>query len=309
MFSIIQWFVFLLANAVAIPIVIGPLFDMSSIEVMQLMQRTFFIMGVACFLQGWIGHKMPIVDGPAGIWVSTFAVFAGTISTATGSAENSLRLLEMAMILTGIFLMLFGLFKISGKIISIFTPLVTGVFLTLLTVQLGGTFLQGMTGVAEYAVIQIDATIVSFITFILVLVLSLFSHGWKKSYAVLIGIVVGWVVYELFIGTSSERPNGLQTISAPEWFAWGTPIWDWSLIPIALLTAVILLSNIVAALSAVTDVREEKARVSYGDMNRSSFTLGVNHGISGIFSGIAVITLASSAGFLKLTGEKEFDHS
>lgn len=180
----------------------------------------------------------------------------------------------------------------------------TGVFLTLLTVQLGGTFLQGMTGVAEYAVIQIDATIVSFITFILVLVLSLFSHGWKKSYAVLIGIVVGWVVYELFIGTSSERPNGLQTISAPEWFAWGTPIWDWSLIPIALLTAVILLSNIVAALSAVTDVREEKARVSYGDMNRSSFTLGVNHGISGIFSGIAVITLASSAGFLKLTGEK-----
>ena len=304
MFSIIQWFVFLLANAVAIPIVIGPLFDMSSIEVMQLMQRTFFIMGVACFLQGWIGHKMPIVDGPAGIWVSTFAVFAGTISTATGSAENSLRLLEMAMILTGIFLMLFGLFKISGKIISIFTPLVTGVFLTLLTVQLGGTFLQGMTGVAEYAVIQIDATIVSFITFILVLVLSLFSHGWKKSYAVLIGIVVGWVVYELFIGTSSERPNGLQTISAPEWFAWGTPIWDWSLIPIALLTAVILLSNIVAALSAVTDVREEKARVSYGDMNRSSFTLGVNHGISGIFSGIAGITLASSAGFLKLTGEK-----
>ena len=261
-------------------------------------------MGVACFLQGWIGHKMPIGDGPAGIWVSTFAVFAGTISTATGSAENSLRLLEMAMILTGIFLMLFGLFKISGKIISIFTPLVTGVFLTLLTVQLGGTFLQGMTGVAEYAVIQIDATIVSFITFILVLVLSLFSHGWKKSYAVLIGIVVGWVVYELFIGTSSERPNGLQTISAPEWFAWGTPIWDWSLIPIALLTAVILLSNIVAALSAVTDVREEKARVSYGDMNRSSFTLGVNHGISGIFSGIAVITLASSAGFLKLTGEK-----
>ena len=304
MFSIIQWFVFLLANAVAIPIVIGPLFDMSSIVVMQLMQRTFFIMGVACFLQGWIGHKMPIVDGPAGIWVSTFAVFAGTISTATGSAENSLRLLEMAMILTGIFLMLFGLFKISGKIISIFTPLVTGVFLTLLTVQLGGTFLQGMTGVAEYAVIQIDATIVSFITFILVWVLSLFSHGWKKSYAVLIGIVVGWVVYELFIGTSSERPNGLQTISAPEWFAWGTPIWDWSLIPIALLTAVILLSNIVAALSAVTDVREEKARVSYGDMNRSSFTLGVNHGISGIFSGIAVITLASSAGFLKLTGEK-----
>lgn len=304
MFSVIQWFVFLLANAVAIPIVIGPLFDMSSVEVMQLMQRTFFIMGIAGFLQAWIGHKMPIVDGPAGIWVSTFAIFAGTISTATGSAENALRLLEMAMILTGVFLMLFGLLKISGKVISIFTPLVTGVFLTLLTIQLGGTFLQGMTGVSQHGTIQVADTVIAFIAFIIVLVLSLFFHGWMKSYAVLIGISAGWLLYGVFVGGDYSPPSGLEAIAPPEWFAWGTPIWDWSLVPIALLTAIILLSNIVAALAAVTDVVEDKARVSYNDMNRSSFTLGINHGISGVFSGVAVITLASSAGFLKLTGEK-----
>lgn len=78
----------------------------------------------------------------------------------------------------------------------------------------------------------------------------------------------------------------------------------WSLLPDRTLNSCHFTFKYCRSAFAVTDVREEKARVSYGDMNRSSFTLGVNHGISGIFSGIAVITLASSAGFLKLTGEK-----
>ncbi|WP_279401743.1 hypothetical protein [Piscibacillus salipiscarius] len=41
MFSIIQWFIFLLANAVAIPIVIGSIFQMDTMAIMLLMQRTF----------------------------------------------------------------------------------------------------------------------------------------------------------------------------------------------------------------------------------------------------------------------------
>ena len=62
----LQWLVFLLANAVALPIVIGQVFHLSDPEITGLMQRTFFIVGASSFLQGWIGHKLPIVDGPAG---------------------------------------------------------------------------------------------------------------------------------------------------------------------------------------------------------------------------------------------------
>ncbi|TFB21073.1 uracil permease [Filobacillus milosensis] len=302
MFSIIQWFIFLLANAVAIPIVIGSVFQMETMEIMLLMQRTFFIIGVACFLQGWLGHKLPIVDGPAGLWVSTFAVFAASIGTA---GTEALRLLEMAMILTGVILIIFGVFKISGKVISYFTPLVTGVFLTLLTFQLSGTFLQGMFGLSEDVIVaQMDGFLIAMITFLSVLIFSTFFKGWMKSYAVLLGMALGWVLFVLFIDQPKDNLTSTSWFAFPEWFAWGTPLFDWSIVPVAVLTALILLSNIVASLSAVTETINGKSNFSINQMNRGSFMLGVNHSISGVFSGVAVVPLASSAGFIQLTDEK-----
>ncbi|MET3683272.1 xanthine/uracil permease [Alkalibacillus flavidus] len=304
MFKVIQWFIFLLANAVAIPIVIGSIFDMQTADVMQLMQRTFFIVGIAGYLQGLIGHKLPIVDGPAGLWVSTFSVFAISIGTAGEQGVEALRLLEAAMILTGVFLMMFGLFKVSGNIIGLFTPLVTGVFLTLLTFQLSGTFLEGMLGLGS-DVTQVDTGqfTVAMITFSTVLILSIFFSGWMKSYAVLIGISVGWLVFVLSFGAKDLAVGDAPVVQAPEMFAWGAPIFDWSVVPIALLTAFILLSNIVAALAATSNVIDGEVNFSQTQMNRGSFTLGLNHGISGLFSGVAVVPLASTAGFIQLTGQ------
>ncbi len=40
-FSILQWFVFLLANAIALPIIIGGIFHLSVEDISTLMQRTF----------------------------------------------------------------------------------------------------------------------------------------------------------------------------------------------------------------------------------------------------------------------------
>ncbi len=305
MFSIIQWFIFLLANAVAIPIVIGSIFHMEAMEIMLLMQRTFFIIGLACFLQGWLGHKLQIVDGPAGLWVSTFAVFAASIGSTGAAGIEALQLLEMAMILTGVLLMIFGVFRLSGKVISYFTPLVTGVFLTLLTFQLSGTFLQGMFGISDQVQqAQMGGFSIALITFIAVLLFSNFFHGWVKSYAVLLGIALGWILFELLIDQPKETVSSQPWLSIPEWFAWGAPQFDWSIVPVAVLTGLILLSNIVASLSAATEVMDGKARFTVSQMNRGSFMLGVNHGISGVFSGVAVVPLASSAGFIQLTGEK-----
>ncbi len=288
----------------AIPIVIGSIFQMEAIEIMMLMQRTFFIVGIACFLQGWLGHKLPIVDGPAGLWISTFAVFAISIGSAGPDGVQALRLLEAAMILTGVFLMAFGILKISGKVIYLFTPLVTGVFLTLLTFQLSGTFLEGMFGLgngAEY--IQVSQFTIALITFSLVLILSIFFEGWLKGYAVLIGISVGWLLFALLLDQEQTTLDNAPLFQAPEMFAWGAPIFDWSVVPIALLTAFILLSNIVASLSATSNVIKGEVDFNQTQMNRGSFVLGMNHGISGMFSGVAVVPLASTAGFLQLTGQ------
>ena len=74
--STVQWIIFLLANTIALPIVVASLFDLSSVETAALVQRSFFVGGIACFLHGLFGHRLPIVSGPAGSWVSIFVVIA-----------------------------------------------------------------------------------------------------------------------------------------------------------------------------------------------------------------------------------------
>lgn len=59
-FSILQWFIFLLANAEALPIIIGGIFHLSIEETSTLMQRTFFVVGISSFIHGWLGHRYPI---------------------------------------------------------------------------------------------------------------------------------------------------------------------------------------------------------------------------------------------------------
>ena len=300
----IQWFIFLLASSVALPIVIGAMYEMSFMEISGLMQRTFFVVGIACFIQGLIGHRMPIVDGPAGIWISIFAIYAITTVEDGGSLGETLRVLETAMILTGLFLVLIGVFRLSQKSIKLFTPLVTGSFLFLLTLQLSGTFLQGMFGVEAGSTAKLGNVLISSFVFLFILGFSIFWKGPLKNYAVIIGIGIGWLLDYFVYGI--EKVNiAEQAVKFPEIFAWGMPKWDAGTIPIAIFTAIILLSNLVASLGAANYVIKGKPSFPYSQMNRGSFTLGLNQGISAMFSTISVVTLASTSGFIELTGQKK----
>ncbi|UOQ44707.1 purine/pyrimidine permease [Halobacillus salinarum] len=303
--EIIQWFVFLLASSVALPIVIGSIFDLSFHEISGLMQRTFFVVGLTSFLQAIFGHRLPIMEGPAGLWVSIFSVMAITGAQAGHNGMASLQTLEAAMIWTGVFLALFGILRLAHRVLFVFTPLVTGAFLFLLTVQLSGTFLKGMLGLQQQAS-QIDGgkALVAFTTFFLVLGLSIFGRGWMKSYAVLLGVGIGWVLDTIFLSPSQDSQPVTQIFSMPEWFAWGAPSFDWNVIPLAFVTAVILLSNIVASVVAVSQSVEGKPAYSNSQLDRGSLFLGVTHFTSSAFSSIANVPLASSSGFIELTGQK-----
>lgn len=63
----VQWFIFLLANCLTIPVIIGQVFLLSPDEISGSMQRTFFVVGHSSLLSGYLRHRLPISNGPAGI--------------------------------------------------------------------------------------------------------------------------------------------------------------------------------------------------------------------------------------------------
>ncbi|WP_051254741.1 purine/pyrimidine permease [Halobacillus kuroshimensis] len=300
----IQWFVFMLANAVALPIVIGSIYHLDYIETAGLIQRTFFTVGIASMLQGLFGHRLPVMEIPAGIWVSVFTVMAMTGAEAGGSYTGTLQALEMTMIMTGGFLFLFGAFKVSQKILPIFTPLVTGSFFLFLTVQLSGTLLKGMLGLqGDSGTIQGTTAGIAFLTFFIVLGLSTFARGWLSSYAVFIGIVIGWVIHRLILGGQTAEAE-MPLFSLPELFAFGAPTLEWSLLPMAFITAVISISNIVASITAVKQTLGEGKENNGVQVDRGTMFSGINTMIAGGMATVANVPGATSAGFIAITGQK-----
>ncbi|WP_144510513.1 purine/pyrimidine permease [Bacillus sp. FJAT-22090] len=304
-FSILQWFVFLLANAIALPIIIGGIFHLPIEEISTLMQRTFLIVGVSSFIQARFGHRYPIADGPAGSWVSIFVILGQVAIQQGQSAEDALQLLEGGLIIAGILLFVLGTTGFMHRVLRLFTPIVTGTFLLILALQLSGVLLNGMMGL-QGAVARPDyitATIALFV-FAIITYLSIKGKGWMKRYAVLLGISSGWLLYAV-LGKSTPTPSHASLIKIPEIFAWGTPKLDIGMTLTAALFTFLLVGNTIAAISAVKQVVPLSKENEKQTLNRGVSVGGISHVLSSLFSTIGIVPLPASAGFIQLTGQKK----
>ncbi|WP_163100566.1 purine/pyrimidine permease [Peribacillus alkalitolerans] len=300
--QVIQWFVFLLANSIALPIVIGHVFGLSGEDISSLMQRTFFIVGISSFIQGKFGHGYPIADGPAGSWVSVFVILADISFSQGGTGSETLQILEGGMMIAGVLLLLLGLSGMVQRLLFLFTPLVTGTFLLILAIQLSGVFIEGMIGKSiAKPPISYEVPLISFSVFLLVVLLSTGGRGWLKSYAVLIGIGAGWLLSLILVGRESGVYSSRGAfIKTPEIFAWGLPEWNVGMVITALLFTLILISNTIAAIHAMDDSLPSKS-FAPTKLNRGSWAGGISHILSSSFSTIGVVPLPVTAGFVQMT--------
>ncbi|GGG63675.1 xanthine permease [Paenibacillus radicis (ex Gao et al. 2016)] len=305
--STLQWFIFMITSSIALPIVIGSAFHLSAGEVEGLVQRTLFIVGLSSFLQGWIGHRMPLMDGPAGSWVSVFVLFADVAVRHGQQPSQSLQLLEGGLLVAGVLLILLGATGAIYKILPLFTPLVTGSFLLLLVVQLSGVFLKGMLGIhGETDIPNYGASLIAFGIFGLVVWLSSKGKGWSKTYAILIGIAGGWIIFAL-IGKAPFALSAGDTpfVKLPEVFAWGPPEFNAGIVTTAVLFTITLVSNTIAAVTAVSEqLPEANKDIMKRRMNRASLIGGVSHMLTASASTVGVVPLPVSAGFIRMTGQR-----
>ncbi|PPA71940.1 purine/pyrimidine permease [Jeotgalibacillus proteolyticus] len=301
--SSFQWFVFIIAASIAAPIAIAAVFQLDPAETAGFVQRTMLVLGAAGIVQVFIGHKLPINEGPAGLWWGVFAIYATFSGIIYSSPQESLQVLQSGLLLSGVFFVLLSLTGIINKITSLFTPAVTFTYLMLLIFQLSGSFLNGMVGLPnQEGTVQFWVMAGSLVTVCITFWLSGHKVKWVQRYSIVLAIGIGWAVFAL-VGEAAfnSSPNG-HLFSLPEFFAFGGPLLDSGIVVTAFFITFLLTANMVASIrvmeSALSEHFGEKPAARY---RQAGYAAGINTIFSGAASAIGPVPIAGAAGYVVAT--------
>lgn len=299
-FAGLQWFIVALSSSLVVPLVIGDAFQLNQDEIAVFVQRTFFFVGVASLLQVLFGHRLPIIEGPAGMWWGIFLIMA-QVGTSLGKTPDEIgRNLQFGLIVAGIVLVLIGIFRLVEKIRRIFTPMVTGTYMILLAVSLSGSFLKGILGIGYFdPYVHTGIAIVSLLLLSFTFFLVISRWKWARSYSLLIGMIVGWLIYLILDWTSFPELDRIRLYDVPGFFFWGAPSFDPGITITSVLTGLILLTNLVA--SIVVMLRAANHRPDEQIYNRGGTYTGIAHILSGVGGVVGLVPLSIAAGVVETT--------
>ncbi len=300
LFATVQWIAVIAASSIVVPVTVAHAFNLSGPEATGLLQRTLILVGSASLLQVTVGHRLPVVEGPAGMWWAVFLVMA-SIGPSIGKTRAELLVgLEFGLLAAGVLLLILGACGLVSGIRRVFTPVVTGTYMILLTLQLSKPFAEGILGIGYlHPALDFRVTAISIALAAWVFYLSVFTRGLISNFSVLIGIVTGWGAFAAF-GLAKPVPTvSLSLFTLPQPLAWGKPVPDVGIVLTALVTAAILLINLIASI----EVTGKAARCETTDctFNRGGLLTGVSHLLSGFLAGVGLVPLSISAGFISVT--------
>ena len=183
----LQWWVISLPCVVILGVVVGRLHFSEVSDQVFYLQKLFGLMGLAAIIQTFLGHRLPLVVGPAAI----------LLVGLTASQASGLPALYTAMAVGGGVLALTALSGLLTRVRAFFTPRIVVVILVLIAFTLTPTILNlTFTGVDQPA---------RHLGFVLALTLAMImANNWLpgiwKSMTVLIGLAGGSLVYFLIFG-------------------------------------------------------------------------------------------------------------
>lgn len=299
----LQWLFFIFTNIVVIPITVGAAFDLSPETIVNMLQLSFIVTGLACIIQAFFGHKRAIMEGQSGLWWGVILTLC-TTAAAQGMPLHILGgSLTVGIIIVSIMTFLIGVTGLGPQIAKLFTPAVMGVFMFLFGCQLIGIFLKGMLGIpfgnqAVNPQINLSVSLLAIVIATLIIVISVKAPSSVRRYGLLIGIIVGWIVYALIFKPESTISG--TTKFTLELFPLGKPAWDVGIIITTILAGLLNTANTFGALKGTESMYEvETTKREY----RASFTItGVFTLIAGIFGLVPNSPFVSSIGFLSQTG-------
>lgn len=294
--SSLQWFLFIVSGSIVVPIAIASLYHLDPPSMIGFISRTFLVLALAGLLQISFGHGLPINEGPAGLWWGIFVLYASLGVTLYGSANETLRVLEFALLISGVISMILGVTGAIDKLASYFTPAVTGTYLLLLIAQLSGSFLKGMLGIDLTGKVSIQVTVLS----IVIIVLSYFMtrNRFLNQFSIIASMSIGWLLFALF-GYTDPIHFPEKVFTLPKLFAFGWPSIDWGIVPTVFFVTLLLITNMLASIKVVEKVLKVEGENSPApSMKKSGLMMGISQMLGGIFGAIGPVPISGAAGFI-----------
>ena len=294
----IQWLFFMFANVVVIPLSVGQAFHLPPAVITASLERAFIYTGIACMLQGIFGHRLSLMEGPAGLWWSVILSLAASTAALGQSLTNLGGNLELGIMISGVLISILGILDVGWWLRRLFNPIVTCTFYLLLAAQLVQIFFKGMIGLADGPRISPGIALLSLALVILVLALSIWGRGFLSNFALLIGIIVGWIAFRLlFPGHVLVFPPAGNALFAL--FPWGGLTANFGILLTVILTGLISTTNTFAALEGAEKLYE--APVTATQYKRSFALTGLNSVVAGLLGLVPFAPYVSSLGFLRTT--------
>lgn len=297
----LQWFFFIFANIVIVPITVGEAFGLTKAETVPIIQLSFIVTGLACLAQAFLGHKRPLLEGHSGLWWGIYLTLIITMPAQGMSLEELGGSLALGVIISGVITILIGVTGLSPYIGKIFTPAVMGVFMFLLGLTLIQIFFKGMLGIpfgisGSEVMIDVPVAGLGIVIALLVVIISIKSTVKVRSYAILIGIVVGWIAYALIFGPVPMEKGTTAKMSV---FPYGALTWNTGIVLTAILAGLLNVTNTFGALRGTDSLLQKQT--TNKDYKATFSISGIATIAAGVFGLVPYIPFVSSIGFLRQT--------
>ncbi|MCL6625953.1 MAG: purine/pyrimidine permease [Alicyclobacillus shizuokensis] len=298
----LQWLMFMVANVITVPIVLGHALALSEAQIALFTTRTLFLCGLVSLAQGLWGHRFAIVEGPAGMWWGVFLVLIQMTQEMHGSINDLQVDLELGLMVAGVLYVVLAATGWLQRIQGWFTPAVTGCFLVLLTMQVSRDILDGLLGIGFRGSPEVRPLVagLSFLLIVFTLLLMVKGRGLWKNMAVLVALVSGWLLYGVIGWLDIPSRAGQSAVALPRVFPWGRPVFHASIVITCGLTVLILLSNLIASIQAFAGAAGEQP--TPGRYRRGTLVSGLGTALAGVFGTVGAVPLTAAAGLVSLTG-------
>ncbi|MCF7099239.1 purine/pyrimidine permease, partial [Klebsiella variicola] len=216
------------AGAVAVPLVVGNAVGLPPEHIILLISADLFICGAATIVQSlgvgkWLGCRLPLIQG---------CTFAALIPMVLIGKEYGIGGISGAVIVSGIFILCCAPW--ISKLIRFFPKVVMGSIVTLIgrsIMPVAGGWIGG--GSSEMSGFGAPfSLLMAAITLVIILNIYTFASGVVKNTSVLIGLIIGTVLWSCFKPLDFSLVHATPWLHLPTLMPFAKP--EFHIIPVAL---------------------------------------------------------------------------